>query len=56
MRIRRGMLAASTSKERDMPTDITAHSALVLLAAGFLVGLGWSLAAWLVARATRNFG
>ena len=33
-----------------MPSTISLSLALVWLAVGFCTGLGWSIAAWLVAR------
>lgn len=36
-----------------MPITVTPYLALVWLAVGFFTGLGWALAAWLVARLFR---
>jgi hypothetical protein len=35
-----------------MPTIVSMPACLVWFAFGFFVGLGWALAAWLVAKAT----
>lgn len=39
-----------------MPTELTAHAALIWFAAGFFVGLGWAIAAGLVCLAMRKVG
>jgi hypothetical protein len=33
-----------------MPTDVTLNAVVVWFCVGFFTGLGWSIAAWLVAR------
>lgn len=35
-----------------MPTDLTLHSALIIFAAAFFAGFGWSFGAWVVAQLT----
>jgi hypothetical protein len=39
-----------------MPTDITPHAAVIWLAVGFIVGIGWSFGAWLVGKVVQRFG
>lgn len=44
---------ARAYSEAAMPTDLTPYAALVWLCVGFFTGLGWAVAALLVARLAR---
>lgn len=38
-----------------MPTAITLHAAAIWFVVGFVVGLGWTLASWLLGRVLSYF-